>query len=73
MRGLPPHTPEWIRRFHEAGEAGLLSHSRRPVRSPNRRVFEKERRLILSLRVERKREHGEFRANCGAIMISSSR
>ncbi|MCS6289818.1 MAG: helix-turn-helix domain containing protein [Nitrospira sp.] len=49
-----PTLRKWIRRFHEAGEAGLLSHSRRPVRSPNRRVFEKERRLILSLRTERK-------------------
>lgn len=54
MRGLPPSLRKWIRRFHEAGEAGLLSHSRRPVRSPNRRVFEKEQRLILSLRAERK-------------------
>ena len=42
------------RRFHEEGQAGLLSHSRRPVRSPDRRVVEKERRLVLSLRVERK-------------------
>lgn len=49
-----PTLRKWVRRFHEAGEAGLLSHSRRPVRSPNRRVFEKERLLILSLRVERK-------------------
>ena len=49
-----PTLRKWIRRFHEGGEAGLLSHSRRPLRSPNRRVFEKERRLILSLRVERK-------------------
>ncbi|TXI23036.1 MAG: helix-turn-helix domain-containing protein, partial [Nitrosomonas sp.] len=40
-----PALRKWIRRFHEAGEAGLLSHSRRPVRSPNRRVFEKERLL----------------------------
>ncbi len=54
VRGLRPPLRKWVRRFHEAGEAGLSSHSRRPVRSPNRRVFEKERLLILSLRAERK-------------------
>jgi len=42
------------RRFHEAGEAGLLNRSRRSLRSPNRRVFEKERLLILRFRAERK-------------------
>jgi transposase-like protein len=49
-----PTLRKWVRRFHEAGEAGLLDRSRRPLRSPNRRVFEKERLLILRLRAERK-------------------
>ena len=49
-----PTLRKWVRRFHEAGEHGLLNRSRRPVRSPNRRVFEKERLLILRLRADRK-------------------
>ena len=49
-----PTLRKWIRRFHETGEAGLLNRSRRPVRSPNRRVFERERLLILKLRADRK-------------------
>ncbi len=49
-----PTLRKWIRRFQEAGEPGLRDRSRRPVRSPNRRIFEKERLLILSLRTERK-------------------
>ena len=53
--GISRPTPrKWVRRFHEAGEAGLLNRSRRPVRPPNRRVFDKERLLILRLRAERK-------------------
>ena len=43
-----------MRRCREAGEAGLVSRSRCPTRSPNRRIFEHERALILSLRRERK-------------------
>lgn len=49
-----PTLLKWVRRFFDSGEAGLLNRSRRPLRSPNRRVFEKERLLILSLRDERK-------------------
>ena len=43
-----------MQRYREAGEAGLVSRSRRPARSPAQRVFERERALILSLWRERK-------------------
>ncbi len=49
-----PTLRKWVRRYREAGEASLISRSRRPARSPARRVFERERALILSLRGERK-------------------
>jgi transposase InsO family protein len=43
----------WMRRFQEAGEVGLIDQSRRPQRSPRRKVFHKQRSLILRLRRER--------------------
>ena len=43
----------WVRRFRDAGEAGLAGNSRRPKCSPRRKVFEAERALILELRRER--------------------
>jgi len=49
-----PTLRKWVRRFHEAGEAGLLNRSRRPMRLPNRRVLEKDRLFILRLRAKRK-------------------
>ena len=49
-----PTLQKWMHRYREAGEAGLVSRSRCPTRSPNRRIFEHERDLILSLRRERK-------------------
>ncbi len=49
-----PTLRKWIRRYQETGEAGLVSRSRRPTQSPNRRIFDRERALILSLRRERK-------------------
>lgn len=45
-----PTLRKWLRRYQEHGEAGLSSQSRRPHRSPNRRVFEQEVRWILELR-----------------------
>src|SRR5574338_708737 len=51
-----PTLRKWVRRYREAGEAGLVSRSRRLTRSPNRRIFERERALILNLRVDRKLE-----------------
>lgn len=48
-----PTLRKWAGRYREAGEAGLASRSRRPIRSPNRRIFEHERTLILTLRAER--------------------
>ena len=72
-----PTLRKWIRRFDETGEAGLLNRSRRPVRSPNRRVFERERLLILKLRADRKlgarriqselRRHHELRLSLDSI------
>jgi transposase-like protein len=49
-----PTLRKWVRRYREAGEAGFVSRSRRPAQSPNRRIFEGERALILNLRVDRK-------------------
>lgn len=49
-----PTLRKWARRYREAGEAGLVSRSRRPTRSPNQRIFEQERALILTLRTDRK-------------------
>lgn len=49
-----PTLRKWVGRYREVGEAGLASRSRRPARSPNRRIFEQERTLILNLRTDRK-------------------
>jgi transposase InsO family protein len=49
-----PTLRKWERRYRETGEAGLSSLSRRPIQSPNRRIFERERTLILTLRSDRK-------------------
>jgi transposase len=48
-----PTLRKWVRRFRHAGELGLIDQSRRPQRSPRRKVFRKERTLILRLRRER--------------------
>lgn len=48
-----PTLRKWLRRYDEQGEAGLLSQSRRPHRSPQRKVFEQEEAWILALRRER--------------------
>ena len=40
----------WLGRYREFGEAGLASRSRRPHRSPNRKVVEQNERYILDLR-----------------------
>ena len=45
---------KWWRRYQAEGEAGLEMRSRRPRRSPNRKVFADEEALILRLRRERK-------------------
>lgn len=49
-----PTLRKWVRRFDESGEGGLASRSRRPSRSPNRRIFARERALFLDLRLNRK-------------------
>ena len=43
-----------MHQFEERGEGGLVSRSRRPAQSPNRRLFARERALILCLRLIRK-------------------
>jgi transposase InsO family protein len=49
-----PTLRKWWRRYQAQGEAGLETRSRRPRRSPNRKVFADEEALILRLRRERK-------------------
>lgn len=49
-----PTLRKWLCRYQEDGEAGLQSQSRRPLRSPNRKVSEADRATILQLRAERK-------------------
>lgn len=49
-----PTLRKWVARYREAGAAGLASRSRRPLRSPNRRIFQQERTVILTLRAARK-------------------
>jgi len=54
-RGISyPTLRKWVRRYRKTGETGLSSLSRRPTQSPNRRIFERERTLILTLRSDRK-------------------
>lgn len=57
-----PTLRKWWRRFQALGEAGLVSQSRRPKRSPKRKVFRKQRALILRLRTK---------SNLGARRIQS--
>ena len=52
----------WVRRFRKEGEAGLVERSRRPKRSPRRKLLAPERAMILSLRQVR---------NLGARRIQS--
>jgi transposase InsO family protein len=49
-----PTLRKWWRRYRAEGEAGLEMRSRRPHRSPHRKVLEREEALILRLRRERK-------------------
>src|SRR5919107_4169343 len=49
-----PTLRKWWRRYRAEGEAGLEMRSRRPHRSPHRKVLEREEALVLSLRRERK-------------------
>jgi transposase InsO family protein len=49
-----PTLRKWLRRYAEQGREGLTSQSRRPKRSPNQKVFEREEDWILALRRVRK-------------------
>src|SRR5918993_3594412 len=49
-----PTLRKWWRRYRAEGEAGLEMRSRRPHRSPHRKVLEREEALILRLRRERR-------------------
>jgi transposase-like protein len=45
-----PTLRKWLRRYEQQGSERLRSHSRRPHRSPNRKVDEEDRKAILQLR-----------------------
>ena len=49
-----PTLRKWWRRYQAEGEAGLEARSRRPHRSPGRKVLAEQEALILRLRRERK-------------------
>lgn len=47
-----PTLRKWARRYDTQGAAGLVSRSRRPSRSPKRKVTEQDRASILALRTQ---------------------
>ena len=47
-----PTLRKWLKRYSELGVHGLISKSRRPRASPNRKVFEEQEQQILLLRPE---------------------
>ena len=49
-----PTLRKWSRRYQEQSEAGLHSQSRRPIRSPLKKVDGQTESLILGLRKKRK-------------------
>lgn len=49
-----PTLRKWWRRYRDEGELGLQDRSRRPHRSPNRKVFQAETEMILDLRRKRR-------------------
>jgi len=56
-----PTLRKWWRRYRAEGPAGLEGRSRRPHRSPGRKVLEREEGLILQLRRERELGLGRLR------------
>jgi transposase len=44
-----PTLRKWLRRYENGGIEGLKSQSKRPIRSPGRKVFEQQEQWILSL------------------------
>lgn len=49
-----PTLRKWVRRFQQERLPGLKSRSRRPKRSPGRRIFAEQEQWIRELRTERK-------------------
>lgn len=49
-----PTLRKWLRRYDAEGDAGLTERSRRPCRSPARKIGESETELIVRLRGERR-------------------
>ncbi len=49
-----PTLRKWLRRYDADGDAGLTERSRRPCRSPARKIGESETELIVRLRRERR-------------------
>lgn len=47
-----PTLRKWLQRYEEFGVHGLVSKSRKPKVSPNRKVFEEQERCVLLLRLE---------------------
>ena len=49
-----PTLRKWLRRYEQSGLDGLHGKSKKPHRSPNRKVTKKQEDLILNLRKKRK-------------------
>lgn len=49
-----PTLRKWWKRYQEFGEQGLVSHSRKPLNSPNSKITPEIECLVLLLRKERK-------------------
>lgn len=49
-----PTLRKWLKRYQADGVSGLESRSRRPLRSPNRKVFEEHEEWILGFRKSQK-------------------
>lgn len=48
-----PTLRKWVKRFLDEGEIGLFDLSKKPLRSPKRKVFQREEEFILELRKKR--------------------
>jgi transposase-like protein len=67
-----PTLRKWWRRYQAEGVAGLEERSRRPRSSPGRKVLEREERLILQLRRERKLGLKRLASSSSAATVSAS-
>ena len=58
-----PTLRKWLRRYEEAGLDGLHDKSKKPHRSPNRKVSKEHETIILNLREKRKLGAHEYKAS----------